>query len=172
MIQLARCLTGATVIATASRPETREWVLELGAHHVADHRQPLSKELQKIGVGQVSHVVSLNKTDSHFEEIVESLQPQGKFGLIDDPEPIDIRLLKTKSLSLHWELMFTRSLFQTEDMLDQHHLLEEVASLVDRGQIRTTFNQHFGTINAANLKRAHDLLESGASCGKIVLEGF
>jgi NADPH:quinone reductase-like Zn-dependent oxidoreductase len=114
----------------------------------------------------------LTQTDAHFPQIVESLAPQGKFGLIDDPKPIDVNQLKRKSISLHWELMFTRSLFGTADMIAQHRLLSDTAELVDAGVIRTTFAEHFGRINATNLKRAHTLIESGKARGKIVLEGF
>ena len=172
MVQLARQPTGLQVIGTASRPETRSWVESLGAHEVIDHSRPLAEELTRIGTAAPNYVVSLNKTDLHFDQIVELIAPQGKFGLIDDPDPIDVRLLKRKSISLHWELMFTRSLFTTSDMIEQHRLLKEVARLVDEGILRTTFNDHFGTICAANLKRAHALLESGRARGKIVLEGF
>ncbi|HZX19102.1 MAG TPA: zinc-binding alcohol dehydrogenase family protein [Pseudomonas sp.] len=173
LLQLARQLTGLTVIATASRPETQAWVSELGAHHVIDHSLPLSEELKRIGIHQVTHVASLTQTDKHFAQLVEALAPQGRLALIDDPEqPLDIMQLKRKSLSLHWELMFTRSLFETADMIEQHHLLDRVAELVDAGTLRTTLGEHFGTINAANLRRAHTLLESGTAKGKIVLEGF
>lgn len=172
MTQLARRLTAATVIGTASRPETQAWVRELGAHQVIDHSRPLAEELKQIGIDNVSHIVSLNSTDQHFAQIVEAIAPQGKFGLIDDPAPIDVTKLKRKSVSLHWELMFTRSLFRTDDMIAQHHLLNEMAGLVDTGVVRTTLGEHFGSINAANLMRAHALLESGKSRGKIVLEGF
>lgn len=172
LTQLARQLSNLTVIGTASRPETQQWVRELGAHHVIDHRQPLSQALQRIGHPQVTHVASLTATHEHFDEIVTSLAPQGRLALIDDPEPIDIRQLKRKSLSLHWELMFTRSLFETADMIRQHEMLEEIARLVDAGTLRTTVAEHFGSINAANLRRAHALLESGQARGKIVLEGF
>ena len=172
MTQLARQLTAVTVIGTASRPATQAWVHELGAHHVIDHNRLLSEELKKIGIDNASHIVSLNSTDQHFAQIVETIAPQGKFGLIDDPQPIDVNKLKRKSVSLHWELMFTRSLFGTDDMVAQHHLLNEMAELVDAGIIRTTLAEHFGTINAANLMRAHALLESGKARGKIVLEGF
>jgi len=172
LLQLARRLTAMTVVATASRPETERWVRELGAHHVIDHRKPLLAELERVGVGPVSHVVSLTHTDQHFAAIVDALAPQGRLGLIDDPEPIDVRLLKRKSVSLHWELMFTRSLFGTGDMAAQGRLLGEVARMVEEGLIRTTLGEHFGTIEAVNLKRAHALLESGRARGKIVLEGF
>jgi len=173
MVQLARQLTGLTVIGTASRPETQAWVRELGAHHVIDHRQPLSEELKRIGINQVTHVASLTQTDQHFAQLVEALAPQGRLALIDDPEqPLDIMQLKRKSLSLHWELMFTRSLFETADMIEQHRLLDRVTELVDAGTLRTTLGEHFGSINATNLRRAHALLESGTAKGKIVLEGF
>ncbi len=173
LTQLARRLTGLTVIGTASRPETQAWVRELGAHHVIDHGKPLSEELARIGIGQVSHVASLTQTDQHYAQLIECLQPQGRLALIDDPlQPLDVMQLKRKSLSLHWELMFTRSLYQTEDMIEQHRLLQRVAELVDSGVLKTTLSEHFGTINAANLRRAHALLESGKAKGKIVLEGF
>jgi zinc-binding alcohol dehydrogenase family protein len=172
LTQLARRLTAVTVIGTASRPETDAWVRELGAHQVIDHSRALSEELKRIGIASVSHVVGLNRTDLHYDQIVECLAPQGKFGLIDDPGPIDVTKLKRKSISLHWELMFTRSLFQTADMIAQHRLLAEMAALVNAGIVRTTLGEHFGTINADNLRRAHALIESGKARGKIVLEGF
>lgn len=172
MVQLARQLTGLTVIGTASRPETGAWITELGAHHVLDHTKPLADEIRRAGLPPVDYVVSLTHSDSHFDQIVELIGPQGKFGLIDDPETLDVRKFKGKSVSLHWELMFTRSLFQTVDMQQQHVLLNEVADLVDAGTIRTTLAERFGKIDAANLKRAHALLESNKAKGKIVLEGF
>lgn len=172
MVQLARRLTGLTVIGTASRIDTRAWVSELGAHHVIDHSKPLSEELKHIGIPQVRYVVSLTQTDMHFAQIVDCLLPQGRFGLIDDPRALDVTTLKRKSISLHWELMFTRAIFETPDMLAQHRILDELSGLVDAGLIRTTLGEHFGVINAANLRRAHALLESGKARGKIVLEGW
>lgn len=172
MVQLARRLTGLTVIGTASRAETREWVRGNGAHHVIDHSLPLAQELARIGIPHPRYVVSLTHTDLHFAQIAEAIAPQGRFGLIDDPEPIDVRLLKRKSVSLHWELMFTRALFGTADMQAQHEILSRVAELVDAGTLRSTANEHFGKIDAANLRRAHALLESHAARGKIVLEGY
>jgi len=173
LTQLARQLTQVRVIGSASRPETQAWARELGAHEVVDHRQPLHQALQVAGIESVSHVASLTQTDRHFDQLVEALMPQGRLALIDDPEqPLDVMKLKRKSLSLHWELMFTRSLFETPDMIEQHQLLNRVSELVDRGVLKTTLGEHFGTINAANLRRAHALLESGKAKGKIVLEGF
>jgi zinc-binding alcohol dehydrogenase family protein len=172
LVQLARRLTGMRVIGTASRRETADWVLSLGAHHVIDHSKPLSAELKRVGIPAVTHVASLTQTESHFPQIVECLAPQGKFGLIDDPPVLDIMPLKRKCISVYWELMFTRPVFGTADMIAQHRLLSEVAELVDAGVIRTTFGEHFGRINAENLKRGHALIESGRAKGKIVLEGF
>ncbi|MGC8102496.1 zinc-binding alcohol dehydrogenase family protein [Metapseudomonas otitidis] len=172
LVQLARRLTGLTVIGTASRPETQAWVRELGAHHVIDHSQPLAAELKRIGLDSVTHVASLTQTDQHLEQLVEALAPQGKLALIDDPAGLDVLKLKRKSISLHWEFMFTRSMFETADMIEQHKLLNRVSELIDQGVLKTTFGEHYGRIEAANLKRAHALLESGKAKGKIVLEGF
>ena len=171
--QLAVKLTGAEVIGTASRPESTAWVQKLGADAVIDHTQSLSGELANISITDVTHVISLTQTDQHFDEIVQVLKPQGKLALIDDPKgPLDVMKLKRKSLSLHWELMFTRSLYQTEDMIAQHHLLNRVSALIDTGELQSTFGEHYGTINAQNLIKAHTLIESGKAIGKIALEGF
>jgi zinc-binding alcohol dehydrogenase family protein len=173
LTQLASRLTAVTVIGTASRAETKEWVASLGAQHVLDHSQSLADQIRQAGLGPVTHIASLTQTDQHYADLAELIAPQGKLSLIDDPAvPIDVMKLKRKSVSLHWEFMFTRSLFQTSDMLAQHRLLTEVAALIDAGVIRSTLGQHFGNINAGNLKRAHALLESGKARGKIVLEGF
>jgi zinc-binding alcohol dehydrogenase family protein len=172
LVQLARQLTGLTVIGTASRPDTAQWVTGLGAHHVIDHTKPLEAEFARLGLPPVTCVASLNQTEQHWRAIAELVAPQGKVALIDDPAAIDVRLLKRKSVSLHWEFMFTRSMFGTADMQQQHQLLNDVAQLVDTGVIKSTLSERYGKINAANLKRAHALIESNRAMGKIVLEGF
>ncbi|MCQ6260151.1 zinc-binding alcohol dehydrogenase family protein [Pseudomonas sp. Q11] len=172
LTQLASKLTALKVIGSASRPQTQDWVRSLGADLVVDHSQPLSDALKQAGQAQVTHVASLTQTDQHLDQLVEALAPQGKLALIDDPKALDVTKLKRKSLSLHWELMYTRSLFETADMIEQHKLLNRVAALIDAGTLQTTVGEHFGTINAENLRRAHALLESGKAKGKIVLEGF
>jgi zinc-binding alcohol dehydrogenase family protein len=173
LVQLARQLTQLTIIGTASRAETRDWVRELGAHHVIDHGKPLAAEIAAAGLAQPDYVSSLTHSDQHFDQVVEAIAPQGKYSLIDDPTtPIDIMKFKRKAVSLHWELMFTRSLFNTTDMIEQHRILDRLAELVDAGTIRTTANENFGRISAENLRRAHALIESGRARGKIVLEGF
>jgi NADPH:quinone reductase-like Zn-dependent oxidoreductase len=125
-----------------------------------------------VKVPPVALVASLTNTDQHYKAIAEFMAPQGKYGLIDDPAEFTMSVFKGKAISVHWESMFTRSSFQTADMIAQHNLLDDVSDLIDKGVLRTTMDQAFGTINATNLKRAHALLESGKSRGKIVLEGW
>lgn len=172
LTQIASKLTRMTVIATASRPETQDWVRRLGAHHVIDHHRGLIDELKRVGVPSVSHVASLTHTDSHYPQLVEALAPQGRLAVIDDPATLDVMPLKWKCISLHWELMFTRSYYQTPDMIRQHEYLERVARLVDQDVLQSTLGERYGRIDAANLRRAHALQESGKARGKIVLEGF
>jgi zinc-binding alcohol dehydrogenase family protein len=172
-IQLARQLTDLTIIATASRPDTQAWVKELGAHHVIDHGKPLAAQVEALGIGAPAFVFSITHTENHFAEIAKAIAPQGRFALIDDPKtPLEISLLKGKSVSIHWESMFTRSTFQTADMERQHEILNEASRLVDAGTIRTTLAEVIGPINAANLKHAHALIESNRTRGKLVLSGF
>ncbi len=171
-IQLVRALTDLTVIATASRPETQAWVRDLGAHHVVDHSRPIAEQVAALGIGAPAFVFSTTETGRHLEEIAALIAPQGRFGLIDDPASLDVSLFKRKSVSIHWELMFTRALFETADMAEQGRLLDRVAALVDEGRIRTTSTEVLRPIDAANLKRAHALIESGRARGKVVLEGF
>jgi NADPH2:quinone reductase len=171
-VQLARQLTDLTVIATASRAETQGWVRELGAHHVIDHAKPIAPQIAALGIGAPGFVFSTTNTEQHLADIVELIAPQGRFALIDDPKTLDINPFKRKSVSVHWELMFTRPLYNTADIALQGELLSDVARLVDAGTLATTQAEHFGKINAANLKRAHAAIESGRTKGKIVLEGF
>ncbi len=171
-IQLARALTGLTVIGTASRPETRDWVTSMGAHHVINHSKPLAAELATLGIGAPSFVFSTTQTIQHLDQIAELIAPQGRFALIDDPATLNVNLFKRKSVSIHLELMYTRSIYGTPDMAEQGKLLNEVSRLLDAGTLRTTMTQRLSPIDAANLKRAHALVESGTACGKVVLEGF
>ncbi|MGJ8680651.1 zinc-binding alcohol dehydrogenase family protein, partial [Paraglaciecola sp.] len=138
LVQLASALTGATVIATASRDSSAQWVKKLGADYVIDHSKSLVEQIKQLAIGQVTHVASLTHTDSYLDSYVELLTPMGKIALIDDPKSLDISKLKLKSLSLHWEFMFTRSMFKTTDINEQHRLLNQVADLIDQGYIRTT----------------------------------
>ncbi len=171
VIQIARQRTALTVVATASRPETIAWCQQLGAHHVVDHRQDIPAQLKAIGV-KPRYVFSTNTTARNWEQIVASIAPQGAIVLIESQAPIDARQLMPKSVSLHWELMFTRPIFGTPDMIEQHHLLNALADLVDHGRIRSTMTRHLGPMTAERLREAHALVESGTMIGKVVLDGF
>lgn len=175
MIQLAKALCPeATIIATASRPESQAWCKKMGADHVISHAEKdggIQTQLKTIGIEQVSHIASLTHTSQHFDDYIEIIKPQGKICLIDDPEtPLNIQGLKMKSVSLHWELMFTRARFETEDMIKQHHILNKVAKLLDSGEIQSTMTLNLGQMNAQNMVKAHALIEKNTMIGKIVLE--
>jgi len=171
--QLAANLTNATVIGTASRAESQQWLADLGVDHVINHHKDMKQQLNALGIQNISHVISLTHTEQHFDALVDLLAPQGKFALIDDPQGgLDIMKLKLKSISLHWEFMFTRSMFQTHDMIKQHDMLNALADLFDNNIIKPTLGEHFGEINAQNLLKAHQHIESNQAIGKIVLEGF
>lgn len=172
LIQIARRLTGLTVIATASRPETIAWVKEMGAHHVIDHHKPLDAELAKIGIPEVEYVAGLTSTEKQLPYFPKIIAAQGKLAMIDDPGSFDIVSLKRKAITISWELMFTRSMFQTDDMIEQHKILEEIAHLVDAGVLKTTLTDEISPINAKNLMKVHASVEAGKHIGKTVLTGF
>lgn len=172
LTQLAARLTSLRVVGTASRPETTEWVRALGAHDVIDHNGPLGPQLAGLGIDGVEYIASLTHTDDHFPDLVKVLAAQGRIGLIDDPAELDARMLKQKAASLHWEYMFARTMFDTPDVAEQGALLAEVARLVDAGVIRTTLDTVLGEITAANLRSAHEFIESGRARGKVVLAGW
>ena len=172
LTQLARQLTGLQVIATASRPETIAWVEGLGAHHVIDHHKPLDEELARIGAGTVNYVASLASSDRNLPLFPKIIAPQGSLALIDDVKSLDIVGLRQKSISVAWEGVFTRSIYETEDMIEQHHSLNEISRLVDAGVLRTTLSSEAGPIDAAHMKAVHRLVEGGKTIGKIVLAGF
>lgn len=172
-IQLAKQLTDLTVIATASRPETATWAKSLGADHVIDHSKPLAEQYASLGIGAPGFIFSVTHSGQHRLAIAEIIAPMGRVCLIDDfPEGFDILAFKQKVVSLHWEFMFSRPMFQTPDMIEQHKLLTHVAELIDSGKIRTTLDTVMGPITAENLRKAHGIIESNLARGKIVLEGF
>jgi zinc-binding alcohol dehydrogenase family protein len=171
-IQLARH-AGLTVIGTASRPESADWVQGLGADHVINHFEPFIPQLTAAGFPQVDYIFCLNSTEKHWNSMAEAIAPQGKIcSIVETDELLNLTLLKNKSVTFVWELMFTRSMFQTPDMIDQHKLLNEVARLVDEGLIRTTTSDKLEPITAANLRKAHAMLETGRTVGKVVLQHF
>ena len=174
LVQLVQHLTDFTLISTASRPETRAWLRQLGVDHLIDHSQPMAPQVAALDLPPVSHAISLTHTADHFSDLVELLEPQGALALIDDPAPeaINVLALKRKSLALHWELMFTRSLYQTPDMARQGEILAELAALVDAGVLRSTIHSCCGEISAGALRQVHQRLERGDCIGKLVLSGW
>jgi zinc-binding alcohol dehydrogenase family protein len=169
LIQLARHLTGLTVIATASRPESRDWCLKMGAHHVVDHSKPLPPQIAALSVSPVRYIASLTHTEKHMGELVEVIAPHGKIGVIDDHDYLDVVPLKAKSVSLHWEMVFTRPLFDTPDLVGQHRILNDIAALVDAAVLRTTMRRCLWPFSVENLQEAHRLVESAGMIGKIVM---
>lgn len=171
-IQLAK-LAGLTVIATASRQETRQWVAGLGADHILDHRQPLPAQLAALGSREVDFIANFSNTDAYWNVMAELIRPQGKIvSIVENSAPLDLNLLKSKSATFVWEFMFTRAMYQTTDMSKQGNLLDETAALVNAKKLRTTLTETFSPINAANLRQAHARLESGRSIGKLAVAGW
>lgn len=169
LIQLARRLTNLTVVATASRAQSRDWCLAMGAHHVIDHRQSLPAQIAALPVPPVDHVAALSNTAEHLHELAELIAPQGRLAIIDDHDTLDAAPFKAKSVSLHWEMVFTRPLYATPDQIKQHRILNEVAALVDSGVLRSTATQVVQPMDAARMIQAHRLLEAGGITGKVVL---
>ncbi len=171
-IQLAK-LAGLRVIATASRPASSAWVTALGADHVVSHTEPLRPQIEALGLTYVDHVAIFNDTDGHWDAATDLVRPQGAIvSIVENRGPLDQALLKRKSATFVWEFMFTRSMFQTPDMVKQHELLERVSAWVDDGALRTTANGAPKAIRAANLRAAHRALEEGGAIGKLVFEGW
>ena len=171
LVQLAAKLTGLTVIGTASRPETRDWAMAMGADHVVNHHD-LAASLAGAGFESIDYIASLTQTQQHLATYVDIVVPQGSIGVIDDLSAFDIMAFKPKSVSVHWESMFTRSTFDTADITAQHDLLAEVSALVDAGVLRTTRQRTGGPINADNIRAAHELQQRGTAIGKTVLVGW
>ena len=171
LIQLAKQLTGLNVIATASRSDTIEWVKEMGADHVINHRESLVDQLKALDITP-KYVAALTGTAGHFDAIIELIKPRGHVAIIDDPDILDINAGKPKSVSFSWEFMFTRSMFETDDIEEQSKLLNRVSALLDDGTLKGTATKNLGAITAKNLIQAHEIQESGRAIGKTVLEGF
>lgn len=170
--QLAKKVAGVTVVATASRSESADWCRSMGADFVINHRRPLKQELAALGIDGVNYVLCCNSIELYAMQLAEIIKPQGKICSIiraKDDQPLQINALMYKSVAFVWELMFTRSMFQTSDMIEQHHLLNRVSELVDLGEIRTTFREDFGALTAENLRKAHARIESGEMIGKLTL---
>jgi zinc-binding alcohol dehydrogenase family protein len=172
-IQLAKQIAGLQIIATASRMESSEWCRSLGADIVVNHQQDFAKEVRSQGIQYVDYIFCLNTTARHWATMADLIKPQGKICSIVEPEAnIDLNLLKSKSASFMWEFMFTRSMYKTNDMIEQHHILNRIADLIDTKKIKTSVNKVLSPINAVNLRAAHAEIETGKTIGKIVLKAW
>lgn len=172
-IQLAKKVAGLQVVTSASRPETIQWVKELGADEVINHRHDLIPQMHALNIPLVDYILCNSNTDDYYQSMVKLIKPQGKIcALVDAEKPLNLTLLKAKSATFVWESMFTRSSFKTDDMIEQHHILERISRLIDDGTLKTTVNEIKKPINAANLRVAHAQLESGSTIGKIVISGW
>jgi zinc-binding alcohol dehydrogenase family protein len=169
LIQLARQLTGLTVIATASREDSAAWCRAMGAHHVIDHARPMPEQVAALKVAPVTHIAALSHTARHIAALTQIIAPHGKLAVIDDHDAFDAAPLKGKSVSLHWEMVFTRPLYGTPDMAEQQRILARVAGLLDEGVLRHTVRQRLSPMDAATMRRAHALLERGGQPGKVVV---
>jgi zinc-binding alcohol dehydrogenase family protein len=170
-IQIAKQVAKLKVIATASRDVTRHWCQALGADHIVNHHNDMPAQFEQLKLAAPDYIFCLYNTDDHFSAMVELIAPQGMIcSIVEAKVNHDIDQLKLKSAGFVWELMFTRSMFQTSDMIKQHELLNEIAELIDSGRIRTTLNEKFGSMTPENIVKAHKQLESGTSMGKIVLD--
>jgi len=168
-IQLAK-LAQLKVIATASRDETTAWCQKMGADEVINHRHDLAEEIEKIGYQNINYILCLSHTDGHWQAMTKAIKPQGTICcIVDNEHPLNMDTLKSKSAGLVWEFMFTRSMYQTEDMAEQGKLLNELSQLIEDGVITTTCNDVVKPINAQNLRDVHQRLEKGRVIGKIVL---
>lgn len=168
-IQLARLESDLTIVATASRQQSKDWALQMGAHHVIDHTKPFASQLQNCGVEQIDFIFSTADSMGYLPQFAEIIAPQGRLGLIDRPKTFDINPLRLKSVSIHWEVMFTRSLFGTADMGEQGHILSRIAAMVDEKKLKPTGVEVMSPLNAATLREAHRKIETGKSIGKIVI---
>jgi zinc-binding alcohol dehydrogenase family protein len=171
-IQLAK-LAGLRVIATASRPESQQWCRTMGADHVINHREDIPKQLKELGHAEVDYLFNTVNTAAYWDTMVEVIKPFGRIvSIVETEQPLKLGVLMRKSVSFAWELMFTKAIFQTADMEEQHRNLKQVAEWLDTGKLKATLTEKLTPISAANLRAAHAKLESGTMVGKLVLEGW
>jgi NADPH:quinone reductase-like Zn-dependent oxidoreductase len=171
-IQLAKKVAGLKVIATASRPDTEAWCKHLGADFVINHKLPLQEELRRISMDAVDYMLCFNSLELYVTQMADVIKPQGRICSIiraKEDQPLPINALMYKSVGFMWELMFTRSMFQTPDMIQQHELLNRVSEFADQGEIQTTLREDVGVLTAENLRKAHAKIESGQMIGKLTL---
>jgi zinc-binding alcohol dehydrogenase family protein len=171
-IQLAK-LVGLTVLATASRPESVNWVTQLGADHVLNHRHPLRPQLEETRLKNIDYILNCADTDGYWDTMADLIAPQGRIcTIVENTGPLNQQIMKLKSASHVWEFMFTRSKYQTPDMMEQQKLLDRISDQIDGGKLKGILRETLEPINADNLRKAHAKLESGTMIGKLALKGW
>ena len=171
--QFAKQVANLTVTSTASRPESKKWCKELGVDHIINHYLDIPEQVNDLGIEGYDFILCFNDTDEHWQSMASVIAPQGKIcSIVETAADVDLGALKSKSATFVWEFMFTRSMYETDDMIEQHHLLNRVAALIDEGKVKTTINEVMEPINAKNLKSAHATIEGRHAIGKIVLHGW
>jgi zinc-binding alcohol dehydrogenase family protein len=172
-IQLAKQVVGLVVIATASRPETIDWCKKMGADYTINHHQSFKTELETLGIKEVDYILCFNDTEQHLQNMADVIKPQGKIcSIVETKQPLNMNVLQWKSVTFVWEFMYTKPVYETEDIQSQHDLLNQVGELVTQGIIQTTMTKNLGSLNTVNLAKAHTELESGRTIGKLVLSGI
>ncbi|WBL24044.1 zinc-binding alcohol dehydrogenase family protein [Zunongwangia sp. HGR-M22] len=168
-IQIAKKLTNIEVIATASREETSDWCKKLGADVIINHHE-LIQQMESANISEIDFILNFSDTDMHWDAMAKLIKPQGQIcSIVENKDPLDLNKLKNKSASFHWEFMFTRSLFKTEDMIAQHKILEELRLLFEEGTLKSTINKTFEGLDTGVFREVHEFQESGKSIGKNVI---
>lgn len=172
-IQLARALTNLEIVATASRQETTAWCKDLGAHAVIDHSGDLIEGVRQAGLGTFSYILNCNNNLPYWNAMAEIIAPQGRVCLLSSTgEPVDLDIFMEKSIAVCWELMYTRSHFETHDLGHQREILNGIADLMEEGRIRSTLQRSLGPLSASNAAKAHEVLESRTMIGKLTMGGI
>lgn len=168
LIQLLKQLTQTKVIASYGRLESKLWLEQFNCDHTINHNEDINAQIKQLGFNFVDGIFSLNHSDDYADVFADCIKPQGKIAIIDEPKSLNFLSFKTKSVSIHWEFMFTRSMFNTDDVSQQHYILNQVANLVDSQRLKTTVNKHLGNLSIEKLEQVLERLQSGQSRGKFV----
>ncbi len=161
---------GLKVIATASREESIRWTLAHGAVDTINHRIDMPTQLKEKGIDGVDYILQLSDIDGHWAEMAKMIKPNGRIASITgNQEPLDLGLLKPKSVNFSWEWMYTKSFYQLPEMISQHEILEKISTMLNDGVIKSTVTEVLHTVNAETLRKAHEMIETNHTIGKIVI---
>jgi len=168
--QIAKHFTDLTVITTASRLESIRWAKKMGADHVADHRD-LINSVKQLGFETVDYIFNTADTIGHWDAMAQLIAAQGMIcSIVEFEGSVDLNKLQAKSAGFVWELMFTKPLFDTADIKSQGEILQQIASLMDSGDLTTTLTETLYGLTQETLKTAHEKIESAATIGKIAIQ--